>query len=261
MESNIKPIILVVHGGWHVPESYKKLTTALQSAGYEVHVPHLPSTKNPLDSDLSIDTECIRSYTEDLIQAGHTIVALMHSYGGQVGTNALHGLGLAAQAAQGLDGGVSHLIYMSGFAISEGVSMMDKVAEFDQMDLVPLVFEFDPDDTCVSGDPKALVVGPGCAEEETQAYLSTFVRWNGRTMFEPLQNCAWREIPVTYIHTTEDITLPIQYQRAFVEDILKAGQKVRTFELGTGHCPNFTATQEVVEIINEVVLGEGGRKS
>lgn len=39
-----KPTLVIVHGGWHVPESYKKLVVALERAGYEVHCPRLPST-------------------------------------------------------------------------------------------------------------------------------------------------------------------------------------------------------------------------
>jgi alpha-beta hydrolase superfamily lysophospholipase len=39
-----KPTLVLVHGGWHVPESYEKLITALEKAGYEVHCPRLPTT-------------------------------------------------------------------------------------------------------------------------------------------------------------------------------------------------------------------------
>ena len=42
--SAAKPTIVLVHGGWHVPESYEKLITALEKAGYEVHCPRLPTT-------------------------------------------------------------------------------------------------------------------------------------------------------------------------------------------------------------------------
>lgn len=42
--TNSKPTLVIIHGGWHVPESYEKLITALEDAGYEVHCPRLPST-------------------------------------------------------------------------------------------------------------------------------------------------------------------------------------------------------------------------
>lgn len=31
-----QPVILIIGGGFHVPKSYQSLTTALESAGYEV---------------------------------------------------------------------------------------------------------------------------------------------------------------------------------------------------------------------------------
>lgn len=39
-----KPTIVIIHGGWHVPESYEKLILALRNADYEVHCPRLPTT-------------------------------------------------------------------------------------------------------------------------------------------------------------------------------------------------------------------------
>lgn len=124
MTANAKPTILIVHGGWHVPESYEKLTSALESAGYEVHVPRLPSTNDvrPPNADLSTDTVLVRSYAESLVRAGRTVVAIAHSYGGQVTSNSLYGLGIETRSAKGLKGGVSHLIYMTGYAVPEGIS-------------------------------------------------------------------------------------------------------------------------------------------
>ena len=180
----------------------------------------------------------------------------MHSYDGQVGSDALVGLGRATRAAQNLPGGISHLVYLAGFAVPEGTGMMDKVKEFGHMDLVPIAFNFAEDDTCVNNEPKTLLVGPSAvADEEVDRYLATLVRWNGKGMYLPIKHAAWREIPVVYIHTTADMTVPFDYQKSFVEGMEKAGRRVQTFELATGHCPNFTATEGVVDAINKTVKG------
>ncbi|KAK8069448.1 hypothetical protein PG994_006064 [Apiospora phragmitis] len=71
----------------------------------------------PPNSDLATDTRTVRSYVQSLIEAGRSVIAMLHSYGGQVGTNALIGLGLEARAKEGLKGGVSYLIYMCAFAM------------------------------------------------------------------------------------------------------------------------------------------------
>jgi alpha-beta hydrolase superfamily lysophospholipase len=87
------PTILLIGGGWHTPQSYSKLTNQLEKAGYEVNVPTLPTMNGsrPPNADLNTDTNHVRSVAGELINKGHHLVVLMHSYGGQIGTNALHG--------------------------------------------------------------------------------------------------------------------------------------------------------------------------
>ncbi|KAI1819534.1 alpha/beta-hydrolase [Xylaria intraflava] len=257
MSTPAKPTLVVVHGGWHVPESFKKFRSALESEGFEVHIPRLPSTNGarPPNADLHTDSLLVRSYIESLVRAGRTVVAIMHSYGGQVGTNALYGLGVEARAKQGQPGGISHLIYLTGYAVSEGTAMMDKVKEFGNMDLVPFVFDFADDDSCLMRDPKGVLVGPGLSESELDEYVGTLVRWNGKCMYQPLEHAAWREIPISFVYTTADATVPLAYQKNFVEGIEKAGRKVQTFELDTGHCPTATAIEGVVQIVNKVIFG------
>jgi pimeloyl-ACP methyl ester carboxylesterase len=214
------------------------------------------SQTRPPDADLYTDSDLVRAYVSSLVQAGHTVVAIMHSYGGQVGSDALVGLGRASRAAQNLPGGVSHLVYLAAFAVPEGTGMMDKVKEFGHMDLVPIAFNFAEDDTCLNNDPKTLLVGPSAvADDEVDRYLATLVRWNGKGMYLPIKHAAWREIPVAYIHTTADMTVPLDYQKSFVEGMEKTGRLVQTFELATGHCPNLTATEGVVDAINKTVEG------
>jgi pimeloyl-ACP methyl ester carboxylesterase len=123
------PQILIVGGGWHTPQGYEKLSEQLRSAGYDVHVPALPSVSasRPPTADLYSDTEHIRSVAVSLVEQGHEVVVLMHSYGGQVGTNALHGLGVESRRKEGKAGGVPHLIYLTAYAIVEGKAMIDGV--------------------------------------------------------------------------------------------------------------------------------------
>lgn len=255
-----KPALVLIHGGWHIPSTYSKFTSCLRSAGYQVHVPRLPSMNEarPPNADLAADTALIRGYVESLINAGCTVIAIMHSYGGQVGTNALHGLSLnsRSQHADGLSGGVAHLVYMSAFALPEGTSMVSKVQEFGHEHLLPLAFDFADDDSCVIRDPKPLLLGPGVNDAEAEIYTSSLLRWNSKTMYQPVEHCAWREIPVTYIYTSQDMMVPWDYQKSMVERMQVEGQAVHTVELATGHCPNLTKTQEVVDVIMHVAVGQ-----
>ena len=255
-----KPTILIIHGGWHTPKTYAKLTNALKAAGYEVHLPRLPSMNEarPPNADLTTDTDLIRSYVESLADAGHRIIALMHSYGGQVGTNALKGLSLdeRAQRLGNHTGGVTHLIYMCAFAMPEGGSMIGKVREFEHEHLMPVAFDFAEDDSVVCRDPKTTMVGAAYNEAETTEYLSTLVRWNGKCMYQEIARSAWREIPASYIYTSQDMTVPLDYQKSMVEKMQADGRGVQTVELESGHCPNLTATQGVLDMINRVVADQ-----
>lgn len=251
-----KPSIIIIHGGWHVPRTYDKLTNTLRTAGFDVHLPALPSMNGsrPPNADLTTDTTFIRSYVTSFVATGRLLVVLMHSYGGQVGTNALAGLSVKERASRGQSGGVSSLIYMCSFALPEGWSMIDKVKEFGHEHLLPLAFDFAEDASCVNRGPKTLLIGPGFSEDEANRYVASLVRWNGKSMYQAIENCAWKDdgIAVSYILTTRDMTVPFEYQKSMVEKMKACGKSIETVELDTGHCPNVTMTDEVVEFVNHV---------
>lgn len=255
-----KPTILIITGAFHVPEGYHKLTTALEAAGYEVHVPRLPSNngKRPPNADLADDTALIRSYASSLVRAGRHVLVIAHSYGGQVCSNSLYGLGLEARSKEGLKGGVSQLIYMTAGAMVEGKSMMTWVEKFGHMDLMPIVFSFadNEDGSGIIRDAKLAFVGPYPEEMEAEVneYVKTLVYFNGKSMHDTIDHAAWREIPVAYIHTKNDMSLPLDYQKAWVEEMRSAGRDVQTFELDTAHAPQLTAVGDVVDIVNKLVL-------
>jgi pimeloyl-ACP methyl ester carboxylesterase len=66
---------------------------------------------------LGDETDHIRSIAKGLVNEGRNVVVMMHSYGGQVGTNALHGLDKEHGRKAEQSGGISRLIYMTAYAI------------------------------------------------------------------------------------------------------------------------------------------------
>jgi DNA-binding sugar fermentation-stimulating protein len=50
------------------------------------------------------------------------------------------------------------------------------------------------------------------------------------------------------------MTLPLSFQKRFVEDVKKEGREMQTYELNTGHCPNFTAPQEVADLVAKIAV-------
>lgn len=252
-----KPIVLFICGAWHVPESYAKLKTALESQGFEVHIPRLLSMNEsrPPNANFTDDCQLVRSYAESLVSAGRTVIAMGHSWGAHVMSNSVYGLGLEARAAEGKKGGVSHLIYMAGYALPEGLCTWDKFKEFGDLSQVPINFDKAEDGTVVLRDPKHLFLTGKEDEVEVEVYLKSLVRFNGASMFIPSQHAAWRDIPVSYIHTKNDLACPEVEQEDMVQGLEKAGRKVQRFTVNSAHAPNFTAPQEVAEVVSKVASG------
>ncbi|KAI0199114.1 alpha/beta-hydrolase [Astrocystis sublimbata] len=262
MPNDTKPALLFIIAGWHTPDTYKKLTSALELRGFEVHAPRLPSTNGtrPPDADYFTDCEFIRNYAKSLIDAGRTVAAYMHQYGCHVGSNALYGLGLEARAKQGQSGGISHLICVSPYILPEGKSMLDKVEQFGSMGIVDFVLSIDEDGTCLFPDAKGLMVGPLHNESEAslaeiEECIETLSRWNTKCMSQAADHAAWREIPVSWIHTLKDMVVPTMFQINMMGDIEKAGHKVQAFEINAAHCPHLRATEHVIRIVEEILSG------
>ncbi|KAF2033217.1 hypothetical protein EK21DRAFT_98491 [Setomelanomma holmii] len=241
---------------------YDKLTSLLQQSVFEVHVPNLPSVdrSRPPTADLKSDTAHVRSVAGDLMNIGHTLTVLMHSYGGQIGTNALSSISLSQRTQSSLPGGISHLIYMGAHINPSGRSTIDNVRHFNHEHLMPLAFDFALDMTVLSRDPKMLFIGEtNLPDAEVDEYLSTLQVWIGQGMHQPITAAvaAWREIPVTYIHTTEDMTVPYEYQKYFVGGVEKEGVSVQTCVVESGHCANFTAAEDVADVVGKCLVLRG----
>lgn len=130
--------------------------------------------------------------------------------------------------------------------------MAGLVKEMGHEELMPIAFDFADDKSVVCRDPKAQLIGTDGDEAEVQAYLDSLVLWNGQCMYDSITKTAWRDIPVAYIHTTADMTVPHDYQKHMVAQMEAAGNTVKTFVLETGHGPNLTATDGVVAAVKEV---------
>ena len=84
--------MLLVGGAWHTHDYLLPLAAVLQDAGYPVVCYSLPSVgANPPKSDFGDDVAAIRSAASRLISEKKRVLAVLHSYGGIVGTEALQG--------------------------------------------------------------------------------------------------------------------------------------------------------------------------
>ncbi|KAK0660086.1 hypothetical protein QBC41DRAFT_360233 [Cercophora samala] len=163
-----------------------KLISPLRGLGYEVHCPRMTS------------------------------VVIMHSYGGKVGTNALHSLSREARSQKGLKGGIIQLIYVCAFAPAEGQSMAALIAESGHEELMPVVFHIEENGGPRFRDTKGPLIGDDLGESEEEECKMT-------------GPAACKENPVAYVYCTKDSMVPLgTYEKLLVASIEKDGREVKT---------------------------------
>ncbi|KAL8946904.1 MAG: hypothetical protein Q9222_006758 [Ikaeria aurantiellina] len=248
MSSDIAQKLVLVHGAWHVPEHYTEFILRLQQAGFEVHCPRLPTCdehKRP-NTDHSADVQAIRAQVLSLINEGHNVVMLLHSYGGSVGAEATKGLSLNERAAQGLPNGVSHLIYMCGFMLQPGETVGG--ASLPRPDPDPVEFDEITGTTFLCQDPVQLFYGdvePARAKE-LEAML---VRQDVRAGLVTITHPAWKYSPTTYLRTTEDGVLFLDWQDRQIKAVRDAGVDIAVETFKASHSPFISIPDDMVDAV------------
>ncbi|KAK3955226.1 hypothetical protein QBC32DRAFT_367984 [Pseudoneurospora amorphoporcata] len=234
--------IVIIPGGWHTPASYRKFTTALSTALPSLRITVLPLrsiTDDPSPTaDFYADSAFVRSSVTEMIAEGRHLAIFMHSYGGQVGSNALHRLYRSDTINRG---SITHLIYIAAAILFPNSRI--SVPYGDSRPNVSLVnpsdFEFGPE-RVIALHPVEMWIGtkPGdkgeATDEEIDEYDSEFAAWmEGKKVNK--ENGIEENGPQV------------------VEEEVGVDVKVRRME--TGHVPALTVTGELVRILGEV-LGE-----
>lgn len=120
------PTVLFVCGAWHSPKHFQQAQDALESAGFPSECPRLPTFDAKAGTAAMYeDAKCIRSLLNELIEEqGKDVICILHSYGGVVGTEAIHeSLGKKVRQDNGLSGGVVGILYMSAFLLPLGAHL------------------------------------------------------------------------------------------------------------------------------------------
>lgn len=127
------------------------------------------------------------------------------------------------------------------------------VKQMGHEDRMPIAFNFAEDMTVVCNYPQALI-GDYDNADEAEEYVESLKLWNGQAMHDSVSKSAWREIPVTYIKTKNDVIVPCEYQTFMIAEMEAAGRPVKSFEVATGHCAHFTEADAVADVIRQVAV-------
>ena len=248
------PTIVLIHGAWHTPPIYQSFVDALRGCGYPVHCPRLPCSNGELPPNkfLPDDIACIRNAIIHRIDAGEHIVMVMHSYGGAVGTDAAGGLSLTERKAAGLPGGVIHLVYLCAYILPPGGSIWGIIQHFGREDRFPTVVYIHEDGSTFPRNPAEMFYN-GAEPKLVEAMLPHLVRHSMESLKVEAKCRSWQNVPVTYVRTLRDNSVPTMYQDMMLDQIKKEGIEIRVETYDTNHSIFLTKQKEIVELIIKVI--------
>lgn len=247
-----KPTVLLLHGAFHHPSIYDLLAEQLEDSGFQINRPYLPSCADPPNGGLDKDVAFVRDLLLELFDQGRAVLVVCHSYSGLVATQAIHDLPKAPKDGDG--GGLVALVAMCAFIIKSGQSVTaDYIRACDFEDFLPVVFDINTETDVSSIKDVEYMFGadvPDAAEKERYWKDVGKFPWD-RCFGAKVQYEGWRELPFTYVRTSErDTLVPKAYQEimhAYFEEV----GGVREVYLDTGHYPFIAMPVKVVEIIKD----------
>ncbi|OJJ96962.1 hypothetical protein ASPACDRAFT_124946 [Aspergillus aculeatus ATCC 16872] len=246
------PTIVLVHGAWHTPANYAPFITDLESRGFSVHCPHLPSCTNtsPPPFTYQDDVTTVRNLVTTLVNNGERVLVILHSYGGAIGTDAAQDLDLPTRTAQNLPGGIIHLLYLCAYIQLPGRTVWDVITEAQMTGFWPQFVQNHEDGSTFPVDPVQLFLGD-CDEKQVAAALPHLVRSPLSAFHTQSGGDAWRRLPVTYLTTTKDYSVPRVYQDLMLKHVAEDGVTVRVVEVDTAHSVFLSRRDEVLRLVEE----------
>jgi pimeloyl-ACP methyl ester carboxylesterase len=231
MPGSAAPVVLV-HGAWHGPWCWDRVTPLLRERGIDAIAIDLPSMDvNAGHVTVHDDAKTLRKALDALDRPA---VVVGHSYGGGVITEG------AADHPM-----VKRLVYLAAFLPEVGESLNDLFS------LVPnphiLGFIKPTDDGRTAPDPAmAGAVFYNDCDEATVAWATQQLRSMNMDGASPATAAAWHALPSTYVVCTQDRIILPELQRRMAE------RTNETVELDTSHSPFASRPELVADLLERL---------
>ena len=190
--TNVKPTVVLVHGGFVDGAGWEGVYRILKIDGYEVSIVQNPTLD--LAGDVATTRQVIR-------QAKEPVVLVGHSYGGVVITEA------------GTDPKVSKLVYIAAFVPDRGESVGSLIKDPPPGAPVPPILP--PQERFLFLD-KAKFAHSFAADVDAEkaAFMAdSQVPWGVGALEGTVSEPAWKTKPSWYLVATEDMMIPPAAQR------------------------------------------------
>ena len=208
--------IVLVHGAWHGPWCWQRVTPLLDDAGIVWTAVDLP-TCNPQPNEpatLADDAAVVRGALDML--DGPTIV-LGHSYGGAVVTQACD------------HPAVRRIVYLAAFLPDVGESVLSLATSGEPNPALFRGMQTDADGWSTLTDDCADNVFYNDADSATRAWARARLRSMRGGSADPVTTAAWSSVPTMYLLTTADRAVLPSWQRTM------SRRCTEVIELPTGH--------------------------
>jgi pimeloyl-ACP methyl ester carboxylesterase len=191
------PTVVLVHGAWHEPWHWHEIGSRLARRGIRVDAVDLPSHR-PGHGDLHDDATAIRS----VLDRHQDAVVVAHSYGG-------------IPATEGATGhpAVRRLVYLSAYMADEN----EHLGGFEPSGAEPNIH---PSADLDMVDGETLVVRPDRARDvfyhdcaDPESAIEHLRGMSAVVLAQTPRSVAWRDIPSTYVVTTDDRATAVGVQR------------------------------------------------
>ncbi|KAF2489457.1 alpha/beta-hydrolase [Lophium mytilinum] len=247
--SSTNPTILIVPGSFSPPYFYTPISDSLRAAGYDTYVIYLPSIgRKPGPAPTMLDDAAyIADAATKVADEGKDILLVAHSYGGIPATQAIKGLAKTQRKQAGKAGGIVRLAYLSALAPlvggTAGAALEGCDFSYCRIDGAWMYHDIVPSATFNFSD---------LPEAEGQAWARKFENHSAVTFAGELTYPGYEDVEISWLICKNDKTVPPSFQQGFIDGIEKAtGKKVVVDEIDTGHCPNASAPEKVVEWIKK----------
>ncbi|CAH0017911.1 unnamed protein product [Clonostachys rhizophaga] len=242
--------ILIIPAASALPLTYRMVVAGVSAHGYDIRALHLPSIglpKGPRPGkppSMYDDAAYISDQVTELANEGHDILLIAHSYGGAPATEAVNGLSKAERKREGKRGGIVGLAYMGCL-----VPGMGEPASSGPWS--PLM-EIGEDGWFYYPDEKttAKIFFSDLPLDQGLYWASKMVRHSAASFISPLIYTGYKDVPVSYLITEGDKSIPPRKQRSQIRMIEQAsGRRVDVSTTTAGHVPSLTAPSEVINWI------------
>ncbi|ORY63002.1 Alpha/beta hydrolase fold-1 [Pseudomassariella vexata] len=248
--SSTKPIILLVHGAWHLPLCYDLLKEQLNHLGYEFICPALATLGDDKQgATWQSDVKLIREVVIPLFDEGKEVVIVAHSYGGIPASAATQGLGIKERAAEGKTGGFRRLVYMaSGGIMVRGQDFLQGIGG-SWLPFHNAAVPYTKNQLITVNEKAKPVLYNDLSEAEAETWFKTLVP-HSQDAFETGCDFIMTDItiPKSYLITELDQGIPVSIQELITTII--PGFKVERIQ--TGHSPFLSKPEECARLLAKI---------